>query len=250
VCVCKSFFGETTRGCSASERSHAPIHENRNENRNLPSNISVFFSGLPFIIIDFLVFSLSVSLSKFMTFWLAYRLVCVCTFLFRETTRGSSTSERSHALIVENRHENRRLPSNISVFSSGLPFIITDFFVFPLSVWFSKLMKFWLSYCLVCGCTIFFGETRRSCSASERTHALINHNRNEKKAFCEYLSILFSIIFYYHRFFAFLIISVIQQVDEVLIRVSVRLCMHNFVSRNNTGVPGKRTKSCPNRWEP
>jgi len=64
----------------------------------------------------------------------------------------------------------------------------------------------------------------------------------------EYLCILFLIIFYDQRFFPFLIICVILQVDEVFIGVSFRMCMYNFVWRNNTGVVGKWTKSCTNRY--
>ncbi len=54
----------------------------------------------------------------------------------------------------------------------------------------------------------------------------------------EYLCILFPITFDSHGFFPFLIFSVIQQVDEVLISVSFSVCMHNFVLTSNTVVLG------------
>jgi hypothetical protein len=60
-----------------------------------------------------------------------------------------------------------------------------------------------------------------------------------KTAYREYLCIHLLITFYYQGFFPFLIIFVIQQVDEVVIGVSFRMCMHNFVLRNNTEVLGK-----------
>ncbi len=52
----------------------------------------------------------------------------------------------------------------------------------------------------------------------------------------ESLYIFFLITFYSHGFFLFLFFCVIQQVAEVLIGVSLSVCMHSFVWRNNTAV--------------
>jgi hypothetical protein len=60
-----------------------------------------------------------------------------------------------------------------------------------------------------------------------------------KKTACpEYLCIHLLISFHLQGFFPFLIICVIPQVDEVVIGLTFRAWMPNFVLRNNTRVLG------------
>ncbi len=213
-------FGKWTKSCPNP-------WESKWEKKGYPQYVCILFL-ITLIFTDSFLFSLSVWFSQLMKFWLAYRLVCVCTFLFGETTWRCSASKRSHALIVKNRNENRSLPSHICVFIFWLPFIIKDLFVFSSSVWFSQLMKLWFAYRFVSVCTILFRETTQGCSASERSHALIDKNCNENRRLPSNICIYFFWLPFINKdFFRLLIICVIQQVDELVIGVSFHRSTRN-----------------------